>query len=232
MPKPLLTPAVTPVESSEDEDEKPAYPFPCTPRLRSSPLNANSAIHIDEAMDSDMDMADSQPPTSPAPWNKIASPKHHAFALLPLPGSRNAQDSVNGGRIPTPIYGHFRSIDTSMDVDAPEKPGGSTFSQSRQELDHESHLRRRRLPTPISEDEAMESPSITTEDVLNRFDTGIGFYEHQPPSERRRKIQTTEVALGAPISRGPKMTLSMGYRADCEKCRMKVPGHYNHVVRG
>ena len=231
MPKPLLTPAVTPVESSEDEDEKPAYPFPSSPRQQSSPLALSSTLHIDDGMDSDMDMADSQPSTSPAPWNKVASPKHHAFALLPLPGTRNAQDSVNGGRIPTPIYGHFRSVDTSMDVDAPETPGGPAFSQSRQELDHESHLRRRRLPTPISEDEAMDSPPIATGDALIGSDVVIDSFEPQIPFDRKQKSYTREASRAGPVTRGSKMTLAMGYRADCEKCRMKVPGHYNHVIR-
>lgn len=29
---------------------------------------------------------------------------------------------------------------------------------------------------------------------------------------------------------GPKRGFSMGFRADCEKCRMRVPGHMNHFV--
>lgn len=28
-----------------------------------------------------------------------------------------------------------------------------------------------------------------------------------------------------------KTTFFMGYRADCEKCRQKVPGHYSHIIR-
>lgn len=28
----------------------------------------------------------------------------------------------------------------------------------------------------------------------------------------------------------PRRGLSMGYRADCERCRMKVPGHFNHFI--
>ena len=28
-----------------------------------------------------------------------------------------------------------------------------------------------------------------------------------------------------------KTTLAMGYRADCEKCRLKLPGHYSHFIR-
>jgi hypothetical protein len=31
-----------------------------------------------------------------------------------------------------------------------------------------------------------------------------------------------------PSSGSNKRGISMGYRADCEKCRLKVPGHMNH----
>ncbi|KAJ5938258.1 hypothetical protein N7454_004600 [Penicillium verhagenii] len=27
-----------------------------------------------------------------------------------------------------------------------------------------------------------------------------------------------------------KAYIAMGYRADCEKCRIRVPGHYNHII--
>lgn len=29
---------------------------------------------------------------------------------------------------------------------------------------------------------------------------------------------------------GPRRGFSMGYRSDCEKCRMKVPGHFSHII--
>ncbi|KUI55671.1 hypothetical protein VP1G_02989 [Cytospora mali] len=29
---------------------------------------------------------------------------------------------------------------------------------------------------------------------------------------------------------GMKKTFSIGYRADCEKCQQKVPGHFNHII--
>ncbi|EAW11821.1 uncharacterized protein ACLA_005770 [Aspergillus clavatus NRRL 1] len=32
-------------------------------------------------------------------------------------------------------------------------------------------------------------------------------------------------------SRKKKVTLSMGFRADCDKCLHKVPGHYSHIIR-
>lgn len=39
---------------------------------------------------------------------------------------------------------------------------------------------------------------------------------------------TTSTARNPPSR---KMGFSMGYRADCEKCRLKVPGHYSHIIR-
>lgn len=32
------------------------------------------------------------------------------------------------------------------------------------------------------------------------------------------------------VQPGMKRTFSIGYRADCDKCRMKVPGHFNHII--
>ncbi|KAK4199275.1 hypothetical protein QBC40DRAFT_84773 [Triangularia verruculosa] len=32
------------------------------------------------------------------------------------------------------------------------------------------------------------------------------------------------------VQPGTKRSFSIGYRADCDKCRMKVPGHFNHII--
>ncbi|OJD15122.1 hypothetical protein AJ78_04607 [Emergomyces pasteurianus Ep9510] len=32
--------------------------------------------------------------------------------------------------------------------------------------------------------------------------------------------------------RSPKISIAMGYRADCDKCQRRVPGHYSHIIRG
>jgi len=40
---------------------------------------------------------------------------------------------------------------------------------------------------------------------------------------------STHAAAG---SQQPSTTFSMGWRADCEKCRLRVPGHYVHIARG
>lgn len=35
----------------------------------------------------------------------------------------------------------------------------------------------------------------------------------------------------APASTPRKVTFCMGFRADCEKCQQRVPGHYSHILR-
>ncbi|KAL9045005.1 MAG: hypothetical protein Q9214_001900, partial [Letrouitia sp. 1 TL-2023] len=200
-PKPLLTPALTPVETSEDEDE-PKNGLRTPPREKSAQLTLNSVIVIDESMDSDVDMDLSPPPRHLAGESIPASPR----TMVPCKKtSRKSQDAQLGGRIPTPIYGHFNGpADTSMETvdDAP----------SQQEIEYDLLLRRRRLPSPISEDEAMQSPSEMG-GMLDQLDMGTS--KPQIPFRMNRM-------WGAPaVSTKGKMTLSMGYRADCEKCRMK-----------
>ncbi|KAL9614923.1 MAG: hypothetical protein Q9167_000665 [Letrouitia subvulpina] len=210
-PKPLLTPALTPVETSEDEDE-PRHGLRTPPREKSAQLTLNSVIVIDEPMDSDVDMDLSPLPRRLTEESIPASPR----TMVPCKKiSHKSQDAQLGGRIPTPIYGHFnKSVDTNMEMvdDAP----------SQQELEYDLLLRRRRLPSPISEDEAMRSPSEMG-GMLDQLDMGT--------SKLQIPFRTNRM-WGSPVtSTKGKMTLSMGYRADCEKCRMKVPGHYNHFIR-
>ena len=38
-------------------------------------------------------------------------------------------------------------------------------------------------------------------------------------------------AISWGVEGGSKVVFSMGFRADCEKCRERVPGHYSHVLR-
>lgn len=116
-------------------------------------------------------------------------------------------------------------------MDTPDVASGPAFSQSRQEIDYESYLRRRRLPSPISEDEAMDSPTTMTGGMLDRLDMGTEVCKPRAPLDRHGKINTSAAARGTAGLKGGKTTLSMGYRADCEKCRTRVPGHYNHVIR-
>ena len=115
-----------------------------------------------------------------------------------------------------------------MDTDSAES------SKMQQEIDHDLFLRRRRLPSPISEDEAMESPTIVAGGMLDRLDMGKegdGFPMNTNTtsnSSRSKPWPVGKRSLG--MEKKGKITLSMGYRADCDKCKNKVPGHYSHFI--
>ncbi|MCJ1464828.1 hypothetical protein MMC07_003443 [Pseudocyphellaria aurata] len=232
-PRPLLTPSITPVESSDDEDERPPQPSSAPSPDQSSCQVSTNTYDVDL----DMEMMDSQPPGTPPQWNDTIPtsmstlPQQSSFATLAKP-SRHSQDTDSGGRIPTPRWGHFRSIDTSIDMyDGTDTANHSPTGSSQSNGDHNLFLRRRRLPTPISEDEDMVSPTGMTEDTGERTNMitmpALGPSSWDQFSEGKDNM-TSLASLGP---RAGRTVLSMGYRADCEKCRTRVPGHYNHVIQ-
>jgi hypothetical protein len=56
-----------------------------------------------------------------------------------------------------------------------------------------------------------------------------------PAGYDRRPIPSSSSSPAKPVDRskggGGRPTLVMGYRADCEKCKARVPGHYSHIIR-
>ena len=192
-------------------------------------------------------MADSLPLNSPRQWTQL--PRTPSPAASPCTMEfqhsepKQSQDNVTGGRLPTPIYGHFqRSIDAKMDVGGyPE----THASRLQQEIDYENQVRRRRLPTPIDEDEAMDTSSATSGDLTvlhlsgHSRRGGVDYTYHPSqifgPSENDFAYQSISDTLScsadyaAPPPR--KLSFSMGPRANCELCIRRVPGHSNHIIR-
>lgn len=50
------------------------------------------------------------------------------------------------------------------------------------------------------------------------------------PSPRRGHIRSRHTVNNWTWQPGMKKSFSIGYRSDCEKCRLKVPGHFNHII--
>ena len=209
-PKPLFTQTITPADSEEETSP----PFAATSNAQ-LPAKVQQGFNETRAamdqLDVEMDLG------SPKQWQSpqqqdlhttMISPKASPFSVLsPRTSKTDSSNNGSGGRLPTPIYGHFQqSVDTSMD-EAPQQPQ----TPSPQDSEYERHMRARRLPTPISEDEAMDVFDGSTEGTTNLSLPRV----RQPPTLAKR---------GKPM-------FSMGFRADCEMCRNRVPGHYNHIFR-
>jgi len=148
------------------------------------------------------------------------------------PGSFHNEPPMSiTGRIPTPIHSSFapfiRAEKASIHHD-------TDFADDEAMVDR--FRRGRRLPSPISEGEM--SPSVIVDglgDMQMEVDT-----TSQPEKETPAKKGHTRSkhslrnwhGFGGDLSvnTGAKRSFSMGYRADCEKCRMKVPGHFSHII--
>ena len=195
-----------------------------------------------------MDMVDSLPLISPQQWAQMPrtpSPQASPCTMeFDQPESKQMQCNVTGGRLPTPIYGHFqRSIDAKMEMGANPETHASRLQQ---EIDYENYVRRRRLPTPIDEDQAMECSSTVSTDMRDLHlggqssrRGGIDYTYHASQifgrSEGDSALQSISDTLSSPADyTAPpprKLSFSMGPRANCELCIRRVPGHSNHIIR-
>lgn len=99
----------------------------------------------------------------------------------------------------------------------------------------DSARRGKRYPSPISEGEVSPSTIVagfsdmqmeveTTSPLGNRSEKSQNKINHIYKRDSRELNTTDE------NSKKTKKSFTMGYRADCEKCRMKVPGHFSHII--
>lgn len=147
------------------------------------------------------------------------------------PGSFHNEPPVSVGRIPTPIHSSFapyiRAGKASVHYDV-------DFADDEAMVD--KFRRGRRLPSPISEGEM--SPSVIIDglgDMQMEMDVAPPLEKQTPTKKghtRSKHSLRNWHGFGGDLSvnTGAKRSFSMGYRADCEKCRMKVPGHFSHIV--
>lgn len=90
----------------------------------------------------------------------------------------------------------------------------------------------RRLPSPANSDDNGRDMSPSTE-LENFGQMGIQLEGAQQDNEGKWRVPSGSrnlghVANGLGSEARPKM--SMGFRADCDKCVRRVPGHYMHIM--
>jgi hypothetical protein len=214
-----------------------------------------------------MDMTE-MPPPSVSGWKKPRMSRRRSNGVstmsspMPMNFSTNVdQSDANGGRVPTPIYGHFTSTDVNMDT-SEAALNSFIHPAARFQLRHNHNIlspmmseegeseadwwRKRRLPSPAESpimSQRMETDELTSPGVMDvlSFDnmkthnSGIlNGADQSPPlscSSRGSKGHAMFERRSDPGSDTPrKGKLVMGFRADCEKCQKRVPGHYSHIV--
>lgn len=179
--------------------------------------------------------ADSAAITLPSPTSSRSTtpnkPKPSRFEL------RSPTLPVTGQRLPTPTYGHFPPLSSRKVFDDGADLSPRTCSNS---VKLRRGLPSLVPPSPIRENE-FESPTAAyMGDLLSRMQVnsppraGSKSTSYGDSSSRanlgRRMAVDHSMDIDEPQKKGGKTTLVMGYRANCEKCRNKVPGHFNHIV--
>ncbi|RAK99720.1 uncharacterized protein BO80DRAFT_466030 [Aspergillus ibericus CBS 121593] len=91
-----------------------------------------------------------------------------------------------------------------------------------------------RLPSPVSDDE--DAMAVSSKDSASDADMTYLSQPASPPPWDPETLVDLQPSMRlvdnahTPASK-KKVAFSMGYRADCDKCRRKVPGHYSHIIR-
>lgn len=225
-PPPTITPADSETEETPVATEAQSFFSPCSSSpshtiTPSSPsliaMDSSQSTQLSQISDvalysDDMEMSDS-------------------FHLLPGPFHQDPATSISS-RTPTPIHSsfapHIRAEKATLlhhhDPD---------FADDEAIVDR--FRRGRRLPSPISEGEA--SPSGTAGglgEMQMEYEASAQDLEKDTPTKkghtRSKHSLRTWTGMGELGGTGAKRTFSMGYRDDCEKCRNKVPGHFNHII--
>ena len=145
------------------------------------------------------------------------------------PGSFQTDPSLTiSGRIPTPIHSQFSKYVRS---DQQFRQRDCDFADD--EAMGGYNVGGRRLPSPISEGEG--SPAMLVSG-LGEMQMDMDQDRNTPSKKghcRSKHSLRQWTGSGAEMGgngAGMKRSFTMGYRADCEKCRNRVPGHFSHII--
>ncbi|OGM40184.1 hypothetical protein ABOM_010980 [Aspergillus bombycis] len=235
---------LTPVESSDDDDGNDRHRKHVRASLTHSkgelPHQAAHCHASNTAMDIDHDR-DMLPPSGDRaqyPWPPSAR-GNEDIQPSPIPHSLvNQYLTISERHAATSTYGYFPPTTSDHDSTLSTRSHGAT----------PPCFDIQRLPSPISDGEdAMASIKDTASDVDMAYNpsrpasfspsTWIGTERSSPnmqeaiPSLMESAKDTLSESKPKSVSNKKKITISMGFRADCEKCRCKVPGHYSHIIR-
>lgn len=152
-----------------------------------------------------------------------SAPDVTSAALTPTTQNPNESNWWRRRRLPSPIS-------EAGDIYSEMEPTNN--------LDKETGNQKDWPDSPSSMDVDGDTPSNI---YLQVPEQNLGFSTQMPAkaeTEPAIPISTTSASTiestKRPSITAPKrekISFSMGYRADCEKCQMRVPGHYSHIVR-
>jgi len=139
---------------------------------------------------------------------------------------------VQNRRLPSPIS-------ENGGEDAPGSPGmvldncSPVMAQlQRPQLPHMPHSTNPHAMIPIHPNIRMSPQPVDADAAMMDTEGGSPSSAPATPSPRGKygHSRSKHTLNNWTLQPGMKKSFSIGYRADCEKCRMKIPGHFNHII--
>lgn len=183
---------LTPAESSDEDVDRESSSTLSAFHI-SQPSSACSVLSTkaNASSDDSMDTAE-MPPPSVSGWKRPELTRMRSndlsFSSRPIQlhfSTNSEQPGANGGRIPTPIYGHFASTDVNMDT-SEASLNSFLHPAARLQLRHSHNIlspmisedgeseadwwRRRQLPSPVGSPvtmQQMDTDDLTSPDMMD-----------------------------------------------------------------
>lgn len=238
-------PTLTPIDSSDDEGNfekqgarglgagrlgKPKLAHGQRPPMLHLGADVTTAEHLRSVLASGDNLS---------PW--LTGSQLGSVQSSPIPHQLvNQSLTINGVPTTTPTHGYFPAVASPIAPSAQQDlpmTGDTTFNAV-------ALPPAIRLPSPISDngDAVMATQTGDADADAEMSDYSVpsftqtasptpsadysAVYQQTPPV--MANSHHTSACTAAPRRRSP---LVMGYRADCNKCQCKVPGHYSHIRR-
>ncbi|CAM1502393.1 Fc.00g043770.m01.CDS01 [Cosmosporella sp. VM-42] len=248
--------SITPLNSDSDENLPRSHfsPWSSSPAMGSQPQHGYSEMDMMDSsqqpqMQSGSDGANGRIPTPLQPsfaaqvrgqqceWagpgpavktlNGVVNMGHHHSGLdeqyIPRTMAAEAdwQAVQNNRRLPSPIS---EGDDCMSNLNSPGMMHGHGY-QNQDFINSE-------LSGQPSPPHAMEHPNamMDVESQCSAHDADNDEEPTTPSPSRRGHIRSRHTVNNWTWQPGMKKSFSIGFRSDCEKCRLKVPGHFNHII--
>ncbi len=91
---------------------------------------------------------------------------------------------------------------------------------------HHDHEAMDALPDQMSAMSSSPVPMSASSPIRSSMDNDPA----ATPSPKKGHSRSRHTIVAWTQQPGMKRSFSIGYRADCEKCRNRVPGHFNHII--
>jgi len=149
-----------------------------------------------------------------------------------LDGGMTDWGQIQNRRLPSPISesggeGDGSQGSSGMAMDPTPETSGACLGHETGPLPRASSAMEMGGSSPA----ARVPPRVATPHVIVTEGDGSMDVEAATPSPPRKGHSRSRHTLNSWTQQpGMKKSFSIGYRSDCEKCRLKVPGHFNHII--